>query len=268
MSSEHHSRQSFLGEDFEEICQTCVVGIAGLGGGGAHIAQQLAHVGFKRFALFDADFVARSNLNRLIGATQKDADEATPKVEVARRLILGLQPDAVVALHQAKWQDVAGALHECDLVFGCVDGFREREQLEATTRRYLIPYIDIGLDVHRVEPEPPQMAGQVILSMPGGPCMRCFGFLTEEALAREAARYGDAGPRPQVVWANGVLASTAVGLAIRVLTGWDGQGVGTCYYSYEGNTGTVIPHVRLQYAQPTCPHYPADQVGPAKFRKL
>src|SRR6266849_8531402 len=50
--------------------------------------------------------------------------------------------------------------------------------------------------------------GQVIMSSPDGPCMRCMGFLTGEKLAAEAALYGNAGARPQVVWHNGVLAST------------------------------------------------------------
>ena len=30
------------------------------------------------------------------------------------------------------------------------------------------------------------MGGQVILSMPGSPCMTCLGFLNEASLAREA----------------------------------------------------------------------------------
>ena len=36
--------------------------------------------------------------------------------------------------------------------------------------------------------------------------MRCMAIVTEEYLKEEAGRYGDAGPRPQVVWPNGVLA--------------------------------------------------------------
>jgi hypothetical protein len=47
-----------------------------------------------------------------------------------------------------------------------------------------MPDIDIGMDVHRTEP--PVIGGQIILSSPGGPCMRCLSFLTEEKLAREA----------------------------------------------------------------------------------
>lgn len=108
------------------------------------------------------------------------------------------------------------------------------------------------------------MAGQVIVSLPGGPCMRCLGFLTEEKLAREAARYGAAGPRAQVVWSNGVLASSAVGVAMQLLTTWAGATV--CpYLSYDANLGVVRPHPRLEFVSTSCSHFPADAVGAPKF---
>jgi hypothetical protein len=64
------------------------------------------------------------------------------------------------------------------------------------------------------------LPGSTILSSPGEFCMRCMGFLSDEKLAQEAARYGNVGGRPQVVWPNGVLASTAVGLAVDLVTNW------------------------------------------------
>lgn len=269
MSDDRYSRQSFLGEDAETRIGTRVIGIVGLGGGGSHIVQQLAHIGFVHYILYDADVVKSHNLNRLVGATRADAVEKVPKIEVARRVILGLQPDASIEAYQVKWQEHPELLRGCDLIFGCVDGLAERRELEACARRYLMPYIDIGLDVRRVGAEPPQMAGQVILSMPGEPCMACMGFLSENDLAREAARYGDAGPRPQVVWANGVLASTAVGIAVDLLTNWTVALRGPVYLSYHGNLGTVRPHVRLDYLESgMCPHYPIEQVGEPRFRRL
>ncbi len=116
-------------------------------------------------------------------------------------------------------------------------------------------------------PEPPQMAGQVILSLPGHACMTCLGFLTEERLSREAAAYGAAGPRPQVVWANGVLASTAVGLAVNLLTGWTAS-LGTLYLSYDANSSSVVPHARLPFLDLTksCPHFPLSAVGEPIFK--
>jgi hypothetical protein len=83
-------------------------------------------------------------------------------------------------------------------------------------RRYLMHYIDIGMDVHGEKP--PVIGGQIVLS-PGRLCMRRMGLLTEAKLAEEAARYGKEGSRPQVVWPNGVLASIAVGLGVELAVG-------------------------------------------------
>jgi hypothetical protein len=149
-----------------------------------------------------------------------------------------------------------------------VDSFSERDQLELFCRRHLIPYIDIGMDVHAGSDGGFTLSGQVILSMPGGPCMHCIGFLTDEKLGREEANYGDAGGRPQVVWPNGVLASTAVGLAIEVITGWTRTERRAAFLSYRGNTGTVEVDRRLQYAPSECPHYPSGEVGDPVFKKL
>jgi hypothetical protein len=259
---ERHSRQSFLGPQAQSTIAQVRVGVVGLGGGGSHIVQQLAHLGVQRFTLFDADVVDESNLNRMVGAIAADARAKTPKTEVAKRIITAINPEVELVTHMGRWQDRPELLRGCDLVFGAVDTFAGRRELEVACRRYLIPYIDIGMDVHRVGDEPPRMAGQVILSMPGGPCMFCLGYMSEERLAQEAAEYGAAGPRPQVIWSNGVLASTAVGVCIELLTDWTRAPYRPLYLSYDGNTETVTPHVRLKYLpMADCPHYPLEQVG-------
>ena len=268
--TEHFSRQSFLGPGSESQITDAVFGIIGLGGGGSHIVQQLAHVGARKFVLYDPDRVEESNLNRMVGATAEDAKERRAKTAVATRVILGVTKDAEIDLHQARWQDEPEGLRRCDVIFGCVDGFSERDQLEATCRRHLIPYVDIGLDVHVVGDEPPVMGGQLILSMPGHRCMRCLGFITDKNLALEASRYGDAGSRPQVVWGNGILASAAVGIAIDLITDWTRKLRGTVYLEYRGNDPALKPHPRLAggtIAAP-CPHYAAHDVGDPQFVSL
>lgn len=267
--SDRFTRQSFLGPSAEEQIASCHVGIVGLGGGGSHIVQQLAHIGFSTFSLFDNDSVESSNLNRLVGGTQTDAQKSTPKVDVAARLINGINRGAEIVSIKGRWQHEAERLRACDIVFGCVDSYAERRDIEIATRRYLIPYVDIGLDVHKVGDEPPHMAGQVILSMPGELCMSCLGFLTEAKIAREAEQYGAAGPRPQVVWANGVLASSAVGIAIDLITDWTRSLRRPVYLSYDSNTGTIQPHKRLQYVDGgVCPHFPIAQLGDPTFKQL
>jgi hypothetical protein len=263
------SRQGFLGANAQAIFAHTRVAVLGLGGGGSHIVQQLAHVGFQDFMVCDPDRAEDTNLNRLVGATEEDAATAVRKVDIAARLFRGLAPRARVECFFGKWEEHAIALRGADIIFGCLDSYVARRDLELFTRRYLVPLLDIGLDVVTAPGEPPQMSGQVIASMPGAPCMTCIGFLNDVTLAQEAARYGDAGVHPQVVWANGVLASAAVGVAVDLLTNWSRRLTMPVYLEYDGNAQTLRPHVRLQYLpKRACPHFPAMQVGDPVFRAL
>jgi molybdopterin-synthase adenylyltransferase len=269
MSNDRFSRQSFLGEKSQASIESVVVGVVGLGGGGSHIVQQLAHVGFMNYAVYDGDASDVSNLNRLVIADEADAEASVPKIELAKRRILSIRSAARVGTFRCRWQDDPEALRNCDIVFGCVDSFAERRELEVACRRHLVALIDIGMDVHQDGDEPPRMGGQVILSMPGGPCMACLEFLTEKNLGREAAKYGAVGGKPQVVWPNGVLASTAVGVAVNLLTDWTQKLRGPIYLSYNGSTGTVTDHPRLTYFDGgDCPHFPLEQVGDPVFTRL
>lgn len=269
MGGQRFNRQSFLGEGAQEKIEGCRVGLVGLGGGGSHIVLQLAHLGFRRFVLCDDDVTEETNLNRNVCSTARDAEDSRPKIEIAERVIRALTPDAEIVPLRKRWQDGADHLRGCDIIFGCVDSFSERHQLEAFTRRHLIPYIDIGMDVHPSAGAPPVLAGQIILSLPGGPCMRCIGFITDENLTREASRYGAAGERPQVVWPNGVLASTAVGIAVDLVTDWAKEPKEVVYLSYYGNVGTIAPHPHLEYLpKDRCAHYLPKEVGGVVFRPL
>ena len=123
MTDDRFSRQSFLGDDAQEIIERAIIGVAGLGGGGSHITQQLAHVGFRHYRIFDGDIAEDSNLNRLVGAEECDLEWATAKIEIAERTIKQLRPNAIVESYPCRWQERPEALRGCDLIFGCVDGF-------------------------------------------------------------------------------------------------------------------------------------------------
>lgn len=252
-----HNRQSFLGPHSEETIKSARVVIVGLGGGGSHISQQLAHIGIGHLSLIDPDAIDEegTNLNRLIGATEKDVVARTPKVEIAKRLIVAVESEAVVETYCSPWQEKLEVLRGADVVFGCVDGLLQRRDLESVTRRSLIPFIDIGMDVHKVG-NAYSVGGQVVLSMPGSPCMRCLGIIPENRLAEEAAMYGDAGTRPQVVWSNGVLASAAVGIFMSLVTPWSDFFNQALVLEYDGDRQTLVASEKLRYIdQIRCDHY-------------
>lgn len=146
--NERGKRQRFLGEDSTEILGRLRIAIVGLGGGGSHIAQQLAHIGVEHVVLMDPDRVEASNLNRLVGATVKDVEAKEWKARISSRTVRGVNPKARMVAVRKRWQERAELIRDCDVVFGCVDSFAARSELKKIARRYLVPYIDIGMDVH------------------------------------------------------------------------------------------------------------------------
>lgn len=122
------------------------------------------------------------------------------------------------------------------------------------------------MDVRNVEPDPPRLYGQIILSMPGRPCMHCIGYLTEDLLAKETERYGDAGKKPQVIWSNGVVASNAVGAFVDMMTGWSKKRKFMCFQEYDGNSITLTKSYRLDYlGNENCNHFPLSNAGPIQW---
>lgn len=260
------ARQSFLGSCSEAVLREATIGYVGLGGGGSHLVQQSGHVGIGGHVLVDPDHITETNTNRLVGGKLADVKTETPKVKIAERLLSGIQEaPRIIPIHDS-WHNAAEELKYCDIIVGAVDSFVEREQLERFARRHLIPYIDIGMDVHEIAEGSYLIGGQIILSMPGRPCLRCCGLITDDRLAEEAKRYGAAGERPQVIWPNGVLASTAVGLAVQILTPWFQPTPEFVFLDYDGNTGTVTPNVRMDLLRDkACPHHPLDETGDPLF---
>ena len=258
-------RQSFLGENSERVLRSARVAIVGGCGGGSHVAQQFAHVGIGSYLVIDPQTIEESNLNRFVGATQRDVERTRPKIAIIKRVIKAVRPWAQVDARQAYWQTEGDALKRCDVVVGCLDSVRAKDELEAFCRRFLIPYVDVGMDVHG-EAGAHLISGQVVLSTPGTPCLKCLGVVTEKDLEREGIRYGEAGGLPQVVWPNGVLASTAVGLVVQLLCPWHAAPLDAAYLEYDGNTGTVTPSYKLAHAAKLgCTHYPSTERGDPSF---
>lgn len=268
--SEQFIRQSFLGEDSESVLYGTRIAIIGYGGGGSHVGQQAGHAGFGDILVIDPDIVEEKNLNRLVGATHDDVMKATPKVEVAERIVSGVFPKGVVCGIRDKWTNQIERLRNRHIILGCVDSFAERAALERFCRRFLIPYIDIGMDVIERD-DCFQIVGQTVLSTPDHACLRCLGIIDEETLAKEerARQYGDAGPKPQVVWPNGVLASTAVGLAVQLVTPWQGKTSLSAHLEYNGNLGTLAEsgrHKAFVAKRMACTHYKPEELGDPLFK--
>ena len=65
---------------------------------------------------------------------------------------------------------------------------------------------------------------------------------------------------------NGVLASTAVGLLMQLVTPWHSKAQEFTYLEYDGNKGTVTVSKRVElFKDSVCRHHPADETGDPMF---
>lgn len=251
-----NSRQSFLGENFEEVMKTERVGIVGYSGGGSHIGELLARYGFNKYFICDPDIFEESNIHRLIGSSLEDIALKTPKVDIAEREIKRILTDVEIIKAQKKWQECIDDLRfrECKIIFAGLDDFANRVQLESFCRRNRIILIDIGMSIKKSGQSYFSM-GQVVLSHPDGPCFKCLDFITEKDLEQEASRYGAVGLRQQVASINGLLANTAVCLGVELMSGWTANKRVKFYKTLDGNKLDLVDHPTIGNCRCDCPHY-------------
>jgi threonine dehydrogenase-like Zn-dependent dehydrogenase len=223
-----------LGAAGQRRLETTTVAIAGVGGLGSHVVQQLAYLGVRNLILVDPDSVEPSNLNRLIGATPVDAAENRSKVSVARRLAQAVSPDIRVRdIRSRITADEASAIQGADVIFGCLDDDAPRLFLTELASKFAIPYIDLASDAGS-SGGATWYGGRVLVSHDGRRCLSCAGLLDQKALAAASmtteqraahdAIYGvdselldRAGP--SVVSVNGVVASLGVTEFLALVTG-------------------------------------------------
>jgi len=245
------NRQGFLGKEFEAFMKNDKVAIIGICGGGSHIVQQLSYMGFMNLIFIDFDFLEKSNLTRMVLATEEDVGEL--KVDIALNKSKKINPSNSNVAIPKMWQDATNELLNCKYIFTCLDSLEEREQIEMFCRRNNIIMIDIGMNVLESKQGDYSISGQVFVSRPKELCMKCFDFFNVKN--RVGGEYGDAGPRPQVVFTNGILASLAVNTLMKFLSEtYTGNPI--TYLVYDSSSDEVKRHPLLDHLNNSkCSHY-------------
>ena len=177
MDTDRFDRQMLLfGREGQEKISASRVAIVGLGGTGSHVAQQLAYLGVRNLALVDADKVTKSNLNRLIGASERDATDASLKVEVATRTIRGIEPCAEITAVPDSFvsEDGGAALTKSQIIFGCVDRDGARLLLTEFACAYNRPYFDLATDTQQDTAKESASAAGLWSGRPGTDALYCY----------------------------------------------------------------------------------------------
>lgn len=218
-----------FGREGQEALERITVGIVGLGGTGSIVAEQLAHLGVRRFVLLDPDVIEITNLNRVVGASHQDIGK--PKVDVAARYIQRISPVAIVKQISGDIIRAQFAKHlfDVDILFGCTDSHGSRAVLQQIAYQYLIPCIDLGTTITTAETSVSGIFGRVQLLSPGVGCFTCAGLLDAEQVRRDMMTayerkldpyiQGAHEPAPAVISLNGTMASLAVTMLLSYVAG-------------------------------------------------
>lgn len=236
--------EQVYGREARERLQTSFVTIVGCGGTGSVVAHILARAGVQHFVLIDHDRFEDSNLERLHGSSHADVHSSTKryKVEIVRDLIHSINPDCVVVpivgnILQSLARDYAVA---SDLAFCCTDTAHSRVGLSDLAYRYLLPVIDIGVQLDGEDGSVTAEVGQFTMYSPDLPCVYCRGLINDrqlsielmsdeerEARKKEAKEAAERGDDADQYWVNlpvlhtvGHLTTLAAALAATYGIGW------------------------------------------------
>lgn len=237
------------------------IGIVGLGGTGSAVAQQLAYLGAGEFTLVDHDVVELSNLNRVVGGVPSDAG-ITRKIDVAKRMISAIQPEANVRTIAGDVTDgdIARQLAGLDLLFNCTDTHGSRHVINQAAYQYLIPTIDLGVAITTSQDRlNTTFGGHVQMLAPGLPCLWCTNHLDSGRVRQDLMTstqrlldpyfQGSSGVvQPAVISINGAMASVAVTMFLAAVTGIPSA---PRYVTYDGTRGRMNELVVAP--NPDCP---------------
>lgn len=227
------------------------VSIVGCGGTGSHVAQQLAHLRVGSIALIDGDRVEDTNLSRLIGATSDDVGRR--KVDVVAEVVRRIAPDTCVEAVPKSVLDIdPRILTDADVIVCATDGHGSRALLTELVQQYLVPVVDLGVEVTGGDATTFRAGGGVRILRPDSGCLWCADTLNPELVRREyltpsereiEVRRGyirdNDEPAPSVVALNGVVASMAVLEVCQLLVGMLGAGTDRVLYRAEARKAST-----------------------------
>lgn len=220
--------RAFGAEGQKQLQKLCVA-IVGLGGTGSIMAQQLVHLGVRKFILIDPDTIEQTNLNRIVNASHDDVGEN--KACVAARYIEAFDNRVSVEVVDGDVARDAVARHliDADLIMCCTDSHGSRSVVQQVAYQYLIPCIDMGSTIIQANGEVKGIYGRVQLLAPGLPCLWCSELLNAVEVRRdmmsESERKldpyiaGSREPAPSVISLNGTVVSLAVTMLLGVAIG-------------------------------------------------
>lgn len=218
-----------LGTTGQKHLESLAVAIVGLGGTGSIAAEQLAHLGVRKFILVDPDRIELTNLNRVVGACANDVGRF--KADVAADMIARIGSDTAsqLVIGDVTRTPFARELRSADFIFSCTDSHGSRAVIQQISYQYLIPCIDMGSVIAASDGHIVNIHGRVQALAPGLPCFACCELLDSEEVRRDMMNaeerrrdpyiQGAQEPAPAVISINGTVTSIAMTMFLAMTVG-------------------------------------------------
>lgn len=141
-----------LGEEAVNKLKNSKVVVFGIGGVGSYVVEALARSGIGNFILVDADEVSLTNINRQLIATHKTI--GMKKVEVARRRIFEINPDAKVEMIQEFFTPESKDIFDSSVsyVVDCIDTVASKIDIVMRANRLKVPVISCMGTGNKLDP--------------------------------------------------------------------------------------------------------------------
>ena len=251
--------RSVWGEERQADIMRLRIGVIGAGSVGCGVAEILSRMGIAELCVMDYDFVKKHNLDRLLHATQNDAERRTNK---ARLVCKCVKESATTEVFECTAYDKTSIVEEegyrlaldCDVLFSCVDRPWPRQVLNHIAYTCLVPVIDGGVsfnlgDNHRLIHG--MFRAQTV--GPGRACMNCLGvydpgliqqdregLLEDPEYIQQLRKVGREPQRQNIMPFSLGLASLETIQLVELVTGLARKGdLGQQPYDYY--TGEIIP---------------------------
>src|SRR6266550_7340595 len=165
-----------------------VISIVGVGGLGSVVAEHLIHMGFHEINLIDPDVLEMSNLNRVVGAYYEDAQQKLYKVDVVKRHVTNINPNATVLAckRDVHDKDLERVLALSDWMIVATDNHSSRLKVQELSVKYFVPLLSLGVNITMKENKIEDMSGEVITARVGDYlCLQCLNRINPSKVASE-----------------------------------------------------------------------------------
>lgn len=228
-----------FGRDFQSLIGHLHIGVVGVGGTGSAVCEQLLRMGVGELTVIDNQQVEDTNITRLHESTKRDIGK--PKINIIRRLAreIGFGTNVHTIMGSIYTQKNVQLLRNCDLIFCCTDDSFGRSILNRLAIWYLIPVIDIAVQINSENGTVRGVEGRVTKLFAGNACLHCREELLPERIRAESIAYsnpkeyaklkkeryvvGMDEPDPSVIMLTTHVASRGVIEFVQMLTGFLGD---------------------------------------------